>query len=445
MKKAMKLILTGFLPAVVFSVADFFFKPVYLAWSQLPLIALFDAIMSVGFALSFCFAFNFKRKKKTGAVLFLIGLILCNAVLWGVSNIINVGGSFNRLAIGWTNIALFACVALFTLIVFIRNTEKGASRIPGIIAVAALLVCGLTNITLLRSGDYEKKYDRNIEKVGFFENTLETAYPQTCLYKLVNDHFTSGLPEGKTVKKCLIMGYDGARADLFSLPLAEDGAAKTLLDGGGHAYLSYCGGVEYPAKNTQATSTAPGWCSILTGQWGDKTGVTDNGIVKPNDYLTNLTTLVEDKTVSSSSFYTVWGGHFANEDSTYYNEKLYIKDNNLNTEFIRCGSDDETFSLVRENVERTVCDDYIFYIFEHCDSNGHGTGFNLKNKNYTDGFTASDTLSGEILKSIKSRKTYAEEDWLFIITSDHGGIGTGHGGATKQERFTFIVTNAEIK
>ena len=45
----------------------------------------------------------------------------------------------------------------------------------------------------------------------------------------------------------------------------------------------------------------------------------------------------------------------------------------------------------------------------------------------------------EIISAVESRPTYALEDWLIIITSDHGGFNTGHGAFTIQERMTFYV------
>jgi arylsulfatase A-like enzyme len=38
-----------------------------------------------------------------------------------------------------------------------------------------------------------------------------------------------------------------------------------------------------------------------------------------------------------------------------------------------------------------------------------------------------DKLVGRVLEAIGSRKSKGE-DWLVIVTSDHGGQGTGHGG-----------------
>lgn len=56
-----------------------------------------------------------------------------------------------------------------------------------------------------------------------------------------------------------------------------------------------------------------------------------------------------------------------------------------------------------------------------------------------------DIYAGEVIEAIKARKNYENEDWLIILTSDHGGFVTSHGGFTIQERMTFIVINKEIE
>ena len=45
----------------------------------------------------------------------------------------------------------------------------------------------------------------------------------------------------------------------------------------------------------------------------------------------------------------------------------------------------------------------------------------------------------ESINAIKARPTYETEDWLIIITSDHGGIKRNHGKESIQERMTFAV------
>ena len=106
----------------------------------------------------------------------------------------------------------------------------------------------------------------SIDTLDMMANTWQEAVPQTEIYNLIEAHFNAPLPEGKTAKKAIVIGYDGCRVDMFRfIGNAKRTAIGTLLADGGQAVFSYCGGVPYPAENTQATSTAPGWCSMLTG------------------------------------------------------------------------------------------------------------------------------------------------------------------------------------
>lgn len=293
------------------------------------------------------------------------------------------------------------------------------------------------------SNDTEELYRQYIDLVGY-ENTVETAIPQTELYNIVKNHFDSPLADGKTEKKAIIIGYDGCRADVLVAMNNENSAISSMLNDGASINLAYCGGVNYPAENTQDTSTAPGWCSILTGVWASEHGITANSITKSLDHKTLLTTLVEDGIIDSSTFITRWKGHFDRKNATYNDEKAYCEENNLNVSFKRCKDDEASHEFTLNEVNKKDCADFIFVIYEPTDSTGHNYGFTINNPRYREAFQTADQYGFETLEAIKQRETYETEDWLIIITSDHGGFGTGHGDASIQERMTFIVCNKEF-
>lgn len=293
------------------------------------------------------------------------------------------------------------------------------------------------------SGDTEELFRQNVASVGF-ENTIETAIPQTEIYNMIKNHFESPLADGKTEKKAIIIGYDGCRADVLTEMQNENSVISALLEDGASINLAYCGGVNYPAENTQDTSTAPGWCSILTGVWADKHGITANSITKSLEYKTLLTTLVEDGTIDNSTFITKWKGHFDKKNATYNDEKAYCEENNLNVSFNRCENDEASKEYTLNEIGKKDCTDFIFVIYEPTDSTGHDLGFTINNPKYKESFKTADLYGMETLNAIKQRATYETEDWLIIVTSDHGGFGTGHGDASIQERMTFIVSNKEF-
>lgn len=288
--------------------------------------------------------------------------------------------------------------------------------------------------------DKTDAYIDNVNSVEAYSNTIETAVPQTKVYDMITEHFNSPLAQGKTEKKVIVIGYDGCRTDALSLIDEQgNGGISYLLSTGATAEIAYCGGVNYPMINTQATSTAPGWCSMLTGTWADVHGISGNSIEKSNDHLTLLTTLVESNTIDSSAFYVSWNGHFNGRGTTYVQEKNYVEEKGLNVRFLDADDDIGTVSNTVSDLNQTDCSDFIFLTLEHTDHAGHDTGFSLNNPDYSKAFADAEADGKAIINAVESRENYANEDWLIIITTDHGGFNTGHGNLTLQERMTFII------
>jgi hypothetical protein len=291
----------------------------------------------------------------------------------------------------------------------------------------------------------EMPFEEELGQLSMLSNTWQEALPQTEIYNLIKDHFSSPLPAGKTEKKAIVIGYDGCRVDnLRLLPTARRSAINHLLDGGGQGVFSYCGGVMYPEENVQATSTAPGWCSMLIGQWANEIGVNNNGQPKPLDPKTLLLSLAEDGTADKTAFYVSWDGHFSKKDATYINEKNYAEENGVNAAFKRALTDAGTKSNIISDIKKADCSDFIFLTLEYTDHQGHATGFGPQNPKYISAFRDAEDAGMDIIEAIEARKTYDTEDWLILITTDHGGNGTGHGGPSFEERMTFIISNKTI-
>ena len=291
----------------------------------------------------------------------------------------------------------------------------------------------------------EIDFEEELGMLDMMSNTWEEALPQTVVYDLIEAHFASPLPEGKTEKKAIVIGYDGCRVDNFRLlATSKRSAINTLLDMGGQAIFTYAGGVPYPAENTQATSTAPGWCSMLTGVLADVHGITKNGLPKGIEPKTLLLSLVEDGVVDDSAFYVSWASHFSKKDATYINEKNYAKDEGVDVTFRRAQFDAGTKRNILSDIKKADCTDFIFSTHEYTDHSGHNTGFSLQNIQYVSGFRNADATGADIIEAIENRDTYDSEDWLILITTDHGGIDVDHGGPSFEERMTFIVSNKDI-
>lgn len=435
--------LISFLGFIAFSLV---YRDARYKWNDIFYMVISDVLLSAESALiAICMANGKKKLAKAAAGI--AGFLFPNIFIWGLSmplaEAISNGGK--ATAIGF--IVLFAVYGVISLFAFLLKSgaKKAVSRITAFSVAAAMVVCCVISANPLKINDTEEKYNERVKATTIYENDFETAIPQTEIYNIVRNHFQSPLEEGKTKKKCIVIGFDGTRVDMISKYTEhKKSGINEIISSNGHAVLGYCGGVQWPAENTQKTSTAPGWCSILTGCWADKHGIDKNYIPKSLEYKSLFLTLVEDKIVDSTKFCVSWNGHFNNETCTYYPEKQYAENNGLNATFLDATDDNGTFKNVSEDISSAECSDFLFCIFEQCDHVGHQTNFTPENFGYLDAFENNDKYAYNIIQKIKSRDTFETEDWLILITTDHGGYLDEHGGATKLERYTFIISNKEI-
>lgn len=310
-----------------------------------------------------------------------------------------------------------------------------------VLTAIAIFVGGVFRIN---DGTTVEEYETRVDSLEFFENTRETAIPQTSVYNTVLTHLSGEKTDGKD-KKAIVIGYDGCRLDMFTYIDGEHPSGITdFLDTGSKAYISYAGAVNYPQVNRQMTSTAPGWCSMLTGVWSVDHGVFFNYTPKLSCRKTLLTTAVEDGIIDSSAFYVSWNGHFGTPISTYTSEKKYIEKNGLNVNFLQADDDDGTEANVMADLAREDCSDFIFLTLEYTDHCGHSTGFTYNDKRYIKAFYDAEAAGARILDAVLSRENFENEDWLIIMTTDHGGINLHHGFCSEMERMTYLICNKEV-
>lgn len=320
-------------------------------------------------------------------------------------------------------------------------------RIAMVMAVILLLTstilvsCSSTN----KEARDDKTYIQEIEDMHIFDSTADKAMPQTVIHKLVTDHFAAPLAEGKKVKKAIFIGYDGFRDDgLENVKDNEESAIMYIKNQGG-LYHTFSGGIT--GVNEQATSTAPSWMAMLTGGWGAYNGISDNSQMKNADADTFLTSLA--KAGYSGSFTTSWREH---TELSYRPDIVQSITEGLPVEYTHQIDDTATYYQILKyvskpaGVEKSEAEDpdVIFFTFEYADHAGHDTGFGNQNEDYIAGCKNDDAYGYDIVKAIESRSTYAEEDWLIIISTDHGGTNTSHGGQSVFERSTWLAMNKEI-
>jgi len=85
--------------------------------------------------------------------------------------------------------------------------------------------------------------------------------------------------------------------------------------------------------------------------------------------------------------------------------------------------------------------DVVFLHFDNVDHAGHAFGFSSDSPEYVSSIEGVDTYVGSVMQAIVERPNYNSEDWMIIVTTDHGGNGFSHGGTTIEEENVFMIVS----
>jgi predicted AlkP superfamily pyrophosphatase or phosphodiesterase len=294
---------------------------------------------------------------------------------------------------------------------------------------------------LEKPGDYARRLNRQ----GACDNDARQSLPQTAIFGIVTEHFRQKRADGRA-PKALIVVHDGARADLLGrLEGMEDSGVNALRAEGGRLYHMYTGGSMYFCR--QKTSTNPAFATIVTGKWvaekdGTGHGVTQNGVRKPVEPKSFFTVLLEEGLAEQTVFAASWGGHFKSGDAHLAAEREALAEKGLNARWAFAENDAETLARALEEI-RDPGAGLVMVSLEHCDHAGHSKGYGNHIPAYVESIRTSERDAYKLIQAVKERPAYDEEDWLLIVTSDHGGNGTWHD-TYMVARQVFFATNKPL-
>ncbi|NIF06904.1 alkaline phosphatase family protein [Chryseobacterium sp. Tr-659] len=217
---------------------------------------------------------------------------------------------------------------------------------------------------------------------------------------------------------------------------------------------AYVGG-EKGGYSETPTISAVGYNSLLTGTWVNKHNVYDNDIKNPNYSYPTIFRLLKDQFPNKkTAVFSTW------ED----NRTKLIGENleatkKIKMDFAYDGMEKDTLNFPHDKqsvyirkIDSLVAGKAVDYItqnapdvswvyLEFTDDMGHRHG---DGEILYKAISFEDRLIGKIYDAVKEREAKYGEDWLFVVTTDHGrsaSNGKGHGGQSERERNTWIAIN----
>jgi predicted AlkP superfamily pyrophosphatase or phosphodiesterase len=254
-------------------------------------------------------------------------------------------------------------------------------------------------------------------------------------------------------KKTLFIILDGIQRELL-LKNPTPHLDQVMAEGG--YYPAHVGGMRGGYSQTP-TISAVGYNSLLTGVWVNKHNVKGNSIRRPNyHYWTIFRHFKENYPHKTTAVYSTWLDNRTklvgeNLEATgklqldYHFDGLEVDTLGIphdeQSDYIR--EIDRKVAAYAANDVREKGPDLTWVYLQHTDDMGHRYGVSPQ---MDSAIQEADRQVGLIWSAIREREKKYNEDWLLLITTDHGRGDGGfhHGGQTDEERATWIVSNKAL-
>lgn len=233
-------------------------------------------------------------------------------------------------------------------------------------------------------------------------------------------------------RKVLVIGIDGVRPDV--LAELETPNLDRLIEAGTFSDA---------ARTTRPTMSGPAWSSLLTGVWPAKHGVTGNAFIgKRFDRYPDFLTRIEQVRPRLHTFVALdWlplgadtlGGPVIGDAP----DVKYVVDG---YSFASWAAADSAVVARAVTELRDTEVDAAFVYLGNPDEISHET--HSIGTPYRDAIELADAHVGLLVAALRARPTYADEDWLVIVSTDHGRRADGgHGGDSPEETTIFYIVS----
>jgi predicted AlkP superfamily pyrophosphatase or phosphodiesterase len=236
---------------------------------------------------------------------------------------------------------------------------------------------------------------------------------------------------GAQQPKVLVIGIDGVRVDVLrEVPTPN-------LDA-----LAAAGFFNDRAENVRPTVSGPCWSSMLTGVAPEKHGVLNNNFASNHyrefpDFLTRIEMvrplLATFAAVDWLPLGSTEGGGPLFSDAV---DRKVVVDG---YEFGWSEADSVSVMATAEEI-RSGDSDALFVYLGAPDEISHESGG--IGAEYRAAIAAADRHVGRLVDAVRGRPTFADEDWLILVSTDHGRTDEGdHGGESPEETTVFFLAH----
>ena len=254
-------------------------------------------------------------------------------------------------------------------------------------------------------------------------------------------------------RKAIFIIVDGIPADVIEDVFTPNLDAIAGAQGYARAYVGGSPGEE----SESPTISAVGYNSLLTGTWSYKHNVWGNAVSDPNYEYWDIFRIAKNHDPAlHTAIFSTWTDNRSKllgdgmDEAGGYKLDHYADGFELDTErfphdlmadYIR----DIDAVVANEAAEYVASEgpDLSWVYLEYTDDVAHRFG---DGPEMTAAVKLMDDQLGEIWNAVEQRQQTSNEDWLVIVTTDHGRdaeTGKSHGGQTLRERTTWIATNAK--
>ena len=223
-----------------------------------------------------------------------------------------------------------------------------------------------------------------------------------------------------------LIGFDGWGS--YCMDSVEMPATRALMEQGCYTLKK---------RTVLPSVSAPNWASMFMGATTELTGWTNNGeraplepaYVNENGVFPTIFSLIrEQMPKAKTACIFEWGGIRPLVDEKAIDYCVQLKPEDIAAASV-------------EHIKKEK-PDFMAIIYDDPDHVGHSKGHDTAE--YYVRMEELDGCLAEIIAAIKEAGIY--DDSIIIVTSDHGGIGYGHGGQSMMEMETpFIIAGKNIK